>query len=157
MNTTKNNSSNGADDFRLTISRIINAPCALVFRAWTEPDQLVQWWGPAEMECRSLQADVKTGGAYRIHIVSPKGERIAFGKYTEIVPNRRVQFTWQWESYAMPDSVVTVDFEDLGKTTRLTLTHAGLPDAQDVTEHNYGWSSLVEKFSGLMEQGKIKA
>ena len=55
------------------------------------------------------------------------------------------------------DSTVTVDFEDLGKTTRLTLTHAGLPDEEDVTEHNRGWSSLIEKFADMIEGNKIKS
>ena len=89
-------------------------------------------------------------------MVSENGDHIAIGKYQEIVPNQRLQFTWEWEHYAMPDSVVTVDFEDLGKTTRLTLTHEGLPDQEDADDHNEGWTSMVEKFARLMEQNKIK-
>ena len=52
---------------------------------------------------------------------------------------------------------MTVDFEDLGKTTRLTLVHEGLPDQEDASDHNKGWTSMIEKFARLMEQGKIKA
>ena len=141
---------------KLTVTRMINAPCAMVWRAWTEPKQLAQWFSPREVELRNLTADVKTGGAFRIHMSSPKGEYIAIGKYTEIVPNKRLRFTWSWEHYAMPDSVVTVDFEDLGATTRLTLAHTGLPDQEDVEQHTHGWTSLVEKFAELMEQNKIK-
>ena len=57
----------------------------------------------------------------------------------------------------MPDSVVTVDFEDLGKTTRLTLVHEGLPDQEDADDHTKGWTSMIEKFVRLMEPGKIKS
>jgi uncharacterized protein YndB with AHSA1/START domain len=151
----QNNSAAAGD--KLVISWIFNAPCALVYRAWTDPKQMVQWWSPKEIECRSVQADLKIGGAYRIHMISDEGDHIAIGQYQQIIPNRLLQFTWQWEHYAMPESTVTVEFEDLGKTTRLTLTHDGLPDAEDVPDHESGWTSALEKFGEMIEQGKIKA
>ena len=141
---------------KLTVTRVIAAPCAMVFRAWTDPKQLSQWFGPQDVQLVNLTAEVKVGGTFRIQMTSAKGDHIAIGKYTEIVPNRRLRFTWSWEHYAMPDSMVTVDFEDLVKTTRLTLLHEGLPDQEDVDQHTHGWTSLVEKFAGLMEQNKIK-
>jgi uncharacterized protein YndB with AHSA1/START domain len=151
----KNNSAD-ASELRVVITRVLKAPCALVFKAWTDPQQMVQWWSPADIECRSVTADLKVGGAYRIHMVSEKGDHIAIGTYKKIVPNKFLQFTWQWEHYAMPDSVVTVEFEDLGTTTRLTLTHAGVPDHEDAADHQRGWTSAIEKFAGLIEQNKIK-
>jgi uncharacterized protein YndB with AHSA1/START domain len=153
---TKYDSAAAAKGFKLTVSRVINAPCAMVFRAWTQPEQLMQWFGPAEVELRSLKVEMKNGGTFRVHFVSKKGDHIANGSYREIVPNRRLKFSWTWEHYAMPDSVVTVDFEDLGKSTRLTLVHEGLPDQEDADDHTKGWTSMVEKFARLMEQGKIK-
>lgn len=146
----------GTAGYKLTVTRVINAPCVMVWRAWTEPKQMMQWFSPREVELRTLTADVKIGGAFRIHYVSKRGEHIATGKYKEIVPNKRLQFTWHWEHNAMPDSVVTVDFEDLGATTRLTLAHEGLPDEEDLQQHTHGWNSLVEKFAESIEQNKIK-
>lgn len=143
--------------FKLTVTRVIQAPVEMVFRAWTEPEQLRQWFGPAEATCLSLTADIKNGGAFRIHMVSKTGDHIAIGEYLEIIPNQRLRFSWSWESYAMPDSVVTVVFEDLGPATRLTLIHEGLPDQEDAEQHTHGWTSLVEKFMRLMEERKIKA
>jgi uncharacterized protein YndB with AHSA1/START domain len=140
---------------KIIISRVIKAPCKLVFKAWTDPKQMAQWWSPQDVECRSVSADVKIGGAYRIHMVSKKGDHIAIGKYEQIIPNKRLQFTWEWETYAMPDSRVTVEFEDLGKTTRLTFTHAGFPDQEDATDHKKGWTSAIKKFARLIEQNKI--
>jgi hypothetical protein len=52
----------------------------------------------------------------------------------------------------MPDSVVTVEFEDLGTLTRLTLRHEGLPDKEDADQHTEGWTSLLEKCSQRIEQ-----
>jgi uncharacterized protein YndB with AHSA1/START domain len=148
---TKNETTVVAKEFKLTVTRVINAPCEKVFRAWTEPQQLAQWFSPQEVELRDFKADVKNGGAFRIHYVGKKGEFIASGNYREIIPNQRLKFSWTWGHYGMPDSVVTVDFEDLGKTTRLTLRHEGLPDQEDVDQHTHGWTSMVEKFSQLIE------
>jgi uncharacterized protein YndB with AHSA1/START domain len=142
---------------KVVISRVIKAPCPLVFKAWTDADQIVQWFSPEDTKCKSVVADVKAGGAFRIHMVSKKGDHIAVGKYKKVVSDKRLQFTWQWEAYAMPDSVVTVDFEDLGKTTRLTFTHEGFPDKEDASDHNKGWTSALKKFARLMEHGKIKS
>lgn len=153
----KNNPTPGSPELKLVLTRILNAPCALVFQAWTDPKQMVQWWSPKEIECRSVTADLKIGGAYRIHMVSKEGDHVAIGEYMEIVPNKRLKFSWQWEHYAMPDSVVTVEFEDLGKTTRLTLTQEGIPDQEDADSHKHGWTTAIEKFAELIEQNKIKA
>jgi uncharacterized protein YndB with AHSA1/START domain len=155
--TTKSNTIVEPPGLKFTIERIINAPCGLVFKAWTDPKQMVQWWSPEEVECRSVTADLKIGGAYRIHMISKGVDHIAIGQYQEIVPNKRLRFSWQWVHYPMPDSTVTVEFEDLGKTTRLTLTHGGLPDRDDVPDHKWGWNSAVAKFARLMEENKIKA
>ena len=146
----------GTTGFKLTVARVINAPCAAVWRAWTEPKQLAQWFSPKEVECRDLTADVKVGGAFRVHMISARGEHFAIGKYKEIVPNKRLQFSMEWENYAMPNSVVTISFEDLGATTRLTLVHEGLSDEEDLQQHTHGWNSQMEKFAELMEQDKIK-
>ena len=153
---TKNNPATATPGLRLVITRDFAAPCAMVFRAWTDPKQMVQWWSPQDIECRSVTADLKVGGTYRIHMASEKGDHIAFGQYKQIMPNQLLQFTWQWESYAMPDSVVTVEFEDLGRTTRMTFIHEGLPDEEDAADHKRGWGSAIEKFARLIEQNGIK-
>jgi uncharacterized protein YndB with AHSA1/START domain len=140
----------------ISISRVIHAPCEKVFRAWTDPKHLAQWFSPEDIECRSVEANPKVGGAFRIHMVSKKGDHIAVGKFTALVKNKRVQMTWEWESYRMPDSLLTIDLEDLGATTHLTLTHSGLPDAEDASGHKKGWTSALRKLARLMKQNKIK-
>jgi uncharacterized protein YndB with AHSA1/START domain len=149
-------SSPSTTGFKLSVTRVIAAPCAMAFRAWTEPKQMAQWFCPKDVRLEGLTADVKVGGAFRIHMVSDKGDHIAIGNYRAIEPNKRLQFTWQWQTYAMPDSIVTVEFEDLGTKTRVTLVHEGLPDQEDKDQHTHGWTSLLEKFAELIEQNKIK-
>ena len=154
---TKNKTPSKDSTLRLVVTRVIKAPCAMVFKAWTEPKQMVQWWSPIKIECKSVSADSKVGGAYRIHMISKEGNHIAFGNYTKITRNKRLQFTWSWEKNPMPETLVTVDFEDLGKTTRVTLTHEGFVDKVEAAEHTDGWTTAIKKFAGLMEKNKIKA
>lgn len=150
-----NNPSAGLPGFKLVVSRVIQAPCALVFKAWTEPEHITNWFSPEWVECRSFDMDIRIGGAYRLHMVSSNGDHIAVGKYTEIIPNQRLQFTWDREDTPAHSTLVTVDLEDLGKTTRLTLTHEGFNDQADCDDHNEGWTSVFEKFGRLMAEGKI--
>ena len=82
---TKNNPTIETTGFKLAVTRVINAPCEKVFRAWTEPQQLAQWFSPAEVELRDFKADVKIGGAFRIHYTGKKGEFIASGRSFSIL------------------------------------------------------------------------
>jgi uncharacterized protein YndB with AHSA1/START domain len=140
----------------IVVTRVINAPCEKVFRAWTEPKQMAQWFSPDDIECREVKASVKVGGAFRIHMVSKKGDHFAIGKYKEIVKNELLRMTWEWEAFRMPESILTVAFEDLGETTRITLTHEGLPDKGEAKDHTEGWTSALKKFARLMKQNKIQ-
>jgi uncharacterized protein YndB with AHSA1/START domain len=145
-----------ADCARIVLQRVFKAPCALVYRAWTEPQHMFQWWHCQDSQCRGIEADVRVGGAYRIHMVSDKGDHIAIGKYLEVVPNQRLRFSWQWENYPMPDSIVTIELEDLGTTTRLTLTHEGIPDRPETPDHKSGWTAALDRFGRKIETHEIK-
>ena len=140
---------------KIVITREVNAPCALVFSAWTDARHLSSWFSPLNVECRSFDADIRVGGAYRLHMVSKNGDHIALGEYKEIIPNQRLRFTWEREDTPALSTLVTVEFEDLGRTTRLTLTHEGFTDQEDAADHNEGWTSMLEKFARLMAQNKI--
>ena len=152
----KNNAPAGMPGFKLVVSRVIQAPCKMVFRAWTDPKHITKWFSPEWVECRSFDLDVRIGGVYRLHMVSKNGDHIAVGEYKEIVPNQKLQFTWERAAEGLPLTLVTVEFEDLGKTTRLTLTHEGFNDQADCDDHNEGWTSLFEKFGRMIEQNAIK-
>lgn len=129
----------------LVLERVFAAPAHVLWRAWTDPAIMSQWFGPESTQCLGVTADVRPGGRFRIQMRTERGDFTAFGTYEEVVPVRRLRFSWQWEHYAMPDSMLTVQFEDLGGQTRITLTHAGFPDAEDRQEHEHGWTSLLAK------------
>ena len=84
----------GADGREIVFTRIIDAPRELVFKAWTEPKHLAQWWGPRGMTNPVCEVDLRPGGAYRIVMRSPDGvDYPVRGVYLEIVESERLVFT----------------------------------------------------------------
>src|SRR5204863_369727 len=82
-----------AEKTSLEISRFINAPPARVYKAWIDPVQLKEWWGPEGVRTRNLTADVRVGGKYRWDLTSPEGEEMsAFGEYRELNPGEKKAF-----------------------------------------------------------------
>jgi uncharacterized protein YndB with AHSA1/START domain len=99
----------------IRIIRDFDAPPDKVFRAWVEPELVVQWLGPKSTEMRIDQWDARTGGSYRYAAVE-NGQDVAafYGSFHEVRPSERIVQTFTWEG--MPDgvSLETVTFEDLG-------------------------------------------
>ncbi len=99
----------------IRIIRDFDAPPDKVFRAWVEPELVVQWLGPKSTEMRIDQWDARTGGNYRYAALQNGAEVAAFyGSFHEVRPSERLVQTFTWEG--MPDGVSldTMTFEDLG-------------------------------------------
>lgn len=143
-----------AADRELTISRLIDAPRPLVFKAWTEPAQIARWWGPKGFTTIDCEMDVRPGGTYRFRMRSPDGiDHRKRGVYREIVEPERIVFTFSWEE---PDGrlghelLVTVTFETVGAKTRLTLCQGVFDSAANCASHVVGWTSCLERFGEYM-------
>jgi uncharacterized protein YndB with AHSA1/START domain len=99
----------------IRIIRDFDAPPDKVFRAWVDPELVVQWLGPKSTEMRIDQFDARTGGNYRYAALQDGKEVAAFyGSFHEVRPSERLVQTFTWEG--MPDgvSLETMTFEDLG-------------------------------------------
>ena len=85
---------------RLQVRRVYNVPVAKVYAAWTEPDQIKHWMGPSDdFGEAQVTSDLRVGGRYRIVMPAPDGQvHKVGGVYREIVPNKRLVYTWAWES-----------------------------------------------------------
>jgi len=118
----------GQDDLsdrELVLTRIFNAPPEKVFRAWTEPEWLTQWFAPLPWTTPRAELDVRPGGANLIVMRSPEGENFPnSGVYLEVVKNERLVFTdaytRAWEPSDQPFMTVILTFEDIGGKTRYT-------------------------------------
>src|SRR3989442_612332 len=114
----------------LVITRVLDAPRRLVFKAWTEPERVVRWWGPQGFTMPSCQMDVRQGGAFRFCMRSPDGtDHWLQGFYREIVEPERLVLTWAWEdAEGKPghETQVEVGFAEHGAKTKLTRHPGGV-------------------------------
>jgi uncharacterized protein YndB with AHSA1/START domain len=138
-----------AEKTSLEIARFINAPSARVYAAWTDPAQLREWFGPENVRTRSITADLRVGGKYRWDLITQEGEDwAAFGEYRELVPGKKIVFTWQWDNdevWENKTSLVTIELFDRSGGTELRLTHEQLPSAESRDRHNQGWNSVLDR------------
>jgi uncharacterized protein YndB with AHSA1/START domain len=144
--------------FMLTQTRVIRAPRARVYEAWTNPEIMKQWFGPAGMYCPNASSDARVGGAYSME-AQPTPEAIAAdpacadrggiatGRYTKVVPNELLQFTWDpsWNPGEL--SLVTVSLKDADGGTEITILHENFTSEQSRDGHNRGWASILDKLT----------
>lgn len=132
----------------LTLKRRLKASPAQVFNAWTDPEKIVHWFGPAETVAGSVTAemDVRPGGRYTMRFKTADGESHQVGGiYREVVANSRLMFTWAWHSTPERESLVTVTVAADGDGTMLTLHHEQFFDQKARDGHEHGWTGTLEK------------
>jgi uncharacterized protein YndB with AHSA1/START domain len=136
----------------LTLKRRINAPPERVYAAWTDPQKLIQWFGPASVKPGTLRAeiDLRQGGRYRISFDTDKEYFEVGGIYREVVPNVRLVFSWAWHSTPERESQVTVSLKPEGSGTLLTLQHEQFADEAARDSHERGWIELVAKLENIV-------
>ncbi len=132
----------------LTLKRRLNAPCEKVYAAWTDPEKIARWFGPAQVKAGSVNADIdlRVGGRYRISFEGENGEYFQVdGVYREVTPNARIAFSWAWHSTPERESQVTVSLQPDGDGTLLTLHHEQFFNEAARDGHARGWSELLVK------------
>ncbi len=112
-------------DTEIVITRVFDAPAELVFKAYTTPDLVKQWWGFKTSEWLTCEVDLRAGGRWR-YVVRDEGMEVGFhGEYREIDPPRRLVCTEVYEGAPVPDpdavpAVNIVTFDEVGGVTTLT-------------------------------------
>jgi uncharacterized protein YndB with AHSA1/START domain len=151
-----------AQQHELLITRVIDAPRTLVFKAWTTPEHLVRWWGPKNYTAPSIKMDFRPGGSYRACIRSPEGiDEWMTGVYREIVEPERIVFTFRWEEDGERgrETLVTVTFADHNGKTRLHVHQGFFESVEQRDSHHGGWSECLDRLVALSEaavRGKVR-
>jgi uncharacterized protein YndB with AHSA1/START domain len=146
------------DEREVTITRLFDAPRALVFRAWTDAAQLAQWWGPKGFTNPVCEFDPRVGGAIRIHMRSPDGAIYPMsGEVREIVPPERLVFTnnaLDAAGHAIIEGLTTVTFAAEGGKTRLTLHTRGSAMTEQAVGYlkgmEMGWTQSIDKLQAFV-------
>ena len=138
----------------LTLRRTFDAPRARVYDAWTKPDVLKEWFGPAGFTIPSIAMKLVVGGAYTITMRAPDGEDyVVRGEFKAIRPPEHLSYTWLWDEMP-PDpqvnTLVSIDFIDRGSQTEIVLTHEGFASAESRDRHQAGWLGTFESLEKLV-------
>jgi uncharacterized protein YndB with AHSA1/START domain len=137
----------------LNLRRTFKAPRAKVFQAWTDPEELKNWWGPEGYATPSAEVDLRVGGKYRLGMRKlPDGEILYLtGVYREVRPPERLVYTWRWEDKPEHgDTLVTVEFREAGESTEVVLTHEFFPTEKSRDDHNRGWNGCLDRLAKLL-------
>src|SRR3954468_20806443 len=120
----------------VTIVRKIKASPVKVWAAITQPEQMMQWWGPDAGPTLRADVDVRPGGRFSVVFRLLNGEEHnPTGIYREVVPEKKLVFTWDLPGAPEPESLVTFQLKPIEGGTELTLTHERLPDEDARISH----------------------
>jgi len=151
----------------VVIERSFDAPPALIWQMWTEPEHFKAWYGPDGVTVPVAKMDVRAGGSRLVclEMDTPGGLRRMWftGEYREVVQNQRLVYTESMSDengtvlspadLGMPPghpatTEVTVELQDLGGRTKMVLTHAGIPaDSPGAA----GWASAFRKLAAHLQ------
>lgn len=144
------------DERELVITRLIEAPREKVYRCWTEPELMKQWFAPRPWTTPEVEVDLRTGGANRIVMRSPEGQDFPnLGIYLEVVPNEKLvftdAFTEAWVPSQKPFFTGVLTFEDEGGRTRYTArARHWTPEDKDTHEKmgfHEGWGICADQLA----------
>lgn len=153
----------------LVLIRTFNAPVETVWKAWTDTESLKKWWGPKDFTAPIIKMDVKVGGTYHwcMRGVGPDGKLNDYwtkGEFKEIIPMKKIVYTDNFadadgnivpaSTYGMSgdwgEGIVTLEFEAQGDTTKMTLTHEGLPEGEITDQTSSGWMQSLDKMDAML-------
>lgn len=160
------------DKNEFTITRIFDAPPNLVWKAWTEPEQVMRWWGPKVFTSPVAKIDLRAGGKYLYAMRSPEGQDFwSTGVFQEIVVPERIVYTDSFSDekgnvvpashYGMSgewpsELLVTVTFEEQKGRTKFTLRHEGIPPGKMSDLTKAGWNESFDKLAEVLKKEKSR-
>lgn len=159
MTAAKNVPAAPASDRELILTRIINAPPAAVFKAWTDPTLLKQWFTPPPYVTTVAELDVRPGGSSLIVMRGPDGVDMPNpGVYLEVVPNERLVLTdayaKAWEPSDKPFMTIVLTFENEGGKTKYTarVRHWTVADREAHEKMGFyeGWGIATDQLAALV-------
>jgi uncharacterized protein YndB with AHSA1/START domain len=133
-------------DDTISIEILIHAPVQEAWKAWTDPEVILKWFGSDPNGCGlKARLDVRLGGTYEISFRnSDFAEHTCSGVYTEIKAFSKLAFSWVWKSEPGVESLVTVEFLPEGDHTRLRFEHARVGH-ESQHDYLYGWQGAFLK------------
>lgn len=140
----------------LVITRVFDAPRALVFKLWTDSNHARRWWGPRDYPATSLQMDVRPGGAWRCCLRSTETGKELWqgGVFRKVAPPERLEFTFAWDEKGERglETLVTVTFAEQDGMTLMTFRHAPFQSIAERDGHQGGWTSTFDRLADYLRE-----
>ncbi len=154
---------------RMVITRVFDAPRELVWKAYTDPRYIMQWWGPKDFTTPVCKIDFRVGGKFLCCMRTPDGKDFwNSGEYHEIVPHEKIVSSMYFsdsegnkvepadygiEHEAIEDVCDVITFEDLGNgQTRLTFTGNETMESAISSGQVEGWNQILDKFAAVLTE-----
>lgn len=138
--------------FELVIEKVINAPRARVYEAWTKPDQITRWFAPKPFQLIVKEMDFRPGGRFNMAMRGPDGENFPFtGTYREITAPAKLVWTGEFTSGPADQMTTEVSFEEQGTKTKVHARqtfHVMTPEIEHATQGaKQGWTMTLNQLS----------
>ncbi len=148
----------GNEEQELVLTRVFDAPRELVFKAWTDPKHVAQWWGPQGFTNPVCELDARPGGAIRIHMRGPDGTVYPMtGVYQEVVEPERLVFTsaaLDEKGHPLFEVLTTVTFAEQGAKTKQILRARVIKSTAQAAPYlagmEAGWTQSLERLSAFV-------
>ena len=137
----------------VSIHRLIRATPERVFAAWTDAVMIARWMTPVGHAIADV--DPRPGGKLQVTMVGDDRRIEHVGEYREVVPGRRLVFTWSSPFTGPEPSVVTIELRAVASGTELTLTHETLP-AEAIESHSGGWGVMLDRLDAVLTSGSVE-
>jgi NADPH:quinone reductase len=150
----------------LVVTHVFDAPRSLVFKAWTEPDRVMRWWGPKGFTTPFCKIDLRPGGTYLYRMRSPEGQDFwSQGVYRAVMEPERIVSTDTFadsEGHPVPpeqygfssdwpeEAIIDVTFTEHAGKTRVTVRHSPLPQGRERDMCQQGWNETLEKLGDYL-------
>ena len=138
----------------LVMQRHFDAPPALMFKLWTQPEHMARWWGCPMMVSCNVQSDPRPDGRFSAEMNLEDGStHIVVGTYHTFEPPTRLAMSWQWEledGSLGHETTVEVSFAAAGDGTMLTLNQALFENQEMRDSHNEGWSTGFDRLAAYL-------
>lgn len=173
VNTNDNHKRSFTNAPLIHLTRVLSVPIEWIWKAWSDPDTIKEWWGPTGYSCHNAQIDFRVGGRYLLDMHGPDGSVIwSTGIYEEIIPYRKIVCTDQFsdsagnpiaaETLGMPGQwpsklYMTLEFEQqVDGQVKMTICHEGIP-AEAHNDCVTGWTQTIDKLQKIVNDNNLKS
>ena len=143
-----------SDPLVLELTCTLDASPERIFRALTDPAELVKWWGPSGFTTPEIEIDPRVGGSYRLGMQPPDGELFHLaGEFLEVGRPTRLAYSFRWEEPDPDDqeTAVKLFLDAVAGQTRLSLWHGVFATEARLALHKSGWADSLQRLSAFLE------